>query len=100
MEALSRQQIIDPYEFAHTKKARQIFEEMKQHKEPYSTDVLGESIVVHPNVFSPKYVWDTRFVIENMTCPNGKKVLDVGTGRLKGADPEFFERDCIEHLHK
>ena len=78
MEVLSRLQIIDPYAFAHTKKSIQIFEEMKQHKEPYSTDVLGESIMVHPNVFSPKYVfWDAQFFIENMTCPKGQKGLEL-----------------------
>ena len=73
---------------------------MKQHTKPYLTEVLGESIMVHPNVFSPKYAWDARFFIENMTCPKGKKVLDVGTGRLKGADLEIFKGDCIKHLHK
>ncbi len=53
---------------------------VRSHKEPYTTEILGKEIIVYPNVMSPKYDWSPRFHIENMPNQKGKDFLEIGCG--------------------
>ena len=75
---LSRKQVIDPY--AQVEHTKQNLAEMQKEKTPYTVEIFGVPIVVHENVFSPKYAEETLFFIEKMASPKDKKVLDMGTG--------------------
>ena len=68
---------------------------VRRHTKPYEVDVLGQSILVLPEVMSPRYDWAGYFMIENLPEDlTGWRVLEIGSGTglvavhvlLRGAD--------------
>jgi release factor glutamine methyltransferase len=53
---------------------------IKQTKEPYWVEVLGEKYRVLPNVYSPKYFEDTQIFAANLPEVADKAVMEVGSG--------------------
>lgn len=53
---------------------------MRRHQEPYTFELQGHEVVVHPGVFSPYYDWSSELVIENLPGLTGKTVLEIGCG--------------------
>ena len=53
---------------------------VRKHKRPYIYDVLGKSIIVCPNVMSPKYDRSATFNLKNMPNQSGMSFLEVGCG--------------------
>jgi release factor glutamine methyltransferase len=51
-----------------------------QHKDEYEVTVFGHSMIVHPQVMSPKYSYSPQFVIRHWDVGAGMSVVDVGTG--------------------
>lgn len=47
---------------------------------PYVTTLLGEEIIVHPNVYSPKYFTDTERFADNLPVREGDEMLEIGAG--------------------
>lgn len=54
--------------------------QMRAHTEPYEVEVMGLSIVVLPNVWSPRYDWSSAFYIENFPEVEGRSFLEIGSG--------------------
>ena len=54
--------------------------QVRKHKKPYKTRVMGKEIIVYPNVMSPKYDYSSRFHIQNMPNQRGKSFLEIGCG--------------------
>lgn len=59
---------------------RQILEESKKEKEQYLATVCGREFVVKPNVFSPKYFFDTELFAEHFPIREGEEILEIGPG--------------------
>lgn len=59
---------------------RKILEQSKLEKSPYKTTVLGREFVVLPNVFSPKYFYDTELFAEHLPVKEGESMLEIGPG--------------------
>lgn len=53
-------------------------EAIKQHKEPYTWEVLGREFIIFPNVFNPGK--DSEILAKLMRINKGDEVLDLGTG--------------------
>jgi len=53
---------------------------VRKHKIPYIHDVFGKSIIICPNVMSPKYDWSSTFNLKNMPNQKGKIFLEIGCG--------------------
>jgi len=53
---------------------------MRAHDEPYETNVAGLSILVLPNVWSPRYDWSSAFYLENFPDVRGLSFLEIGSG--------------------
>lgn len=51
-----------------------------QHKTEYKVVVRGHQFIVHPQVLSPKYSYQSTFILKNWDVENGMSVLDIGTG--------------------
>jgi len=54
--------------------------QMRMHKAPYHTDVMGLPILVLPGVWSPAYDWSSLFYVENMPDVRGLDFLEIGCG--------------------
>lgn len=59
---------------------KQILEESKKEKVPYMANVCGREFIVLPNVFSPKYFYDTELFAENLPVNKGEEILEIGPG--------------------
>lgn len=55
-------------------------DKMREHKEPYITEILGKELVVYPDVLSPHYDWSGIFHVRHLGNVEGKQVLDMGCG--------------------
>jgi len=63
------------------KETRKIFGLIERERKPYDITINGITIVVYPNVFSPKYFTDTKWFATKVAEIVGKKtLLEVGTG--------------------
>ena len=49
-------------------------------KRSYKVSILGKKFVVYPNVFSPKYFFDTEFFAKNIEIKKGDDFLEIGPG--------------------
>lgn len=56
----------------------QFLQELKAKTEPYTVEVEGISIVVHPNVFPP--VTDSKLLAAHIRVNPGDRILDLTTG--------------------
>ncbi len=59
---------------------RKVLDQSKQEKEPYTATVCNKDFVVFPNVFSPKYFYDTELFAQNFPVRNGEVMLEIGPG--------------------
>lgn len=57
-----------------------VLRENEAEKERYEVEVLGRKFVVHPNVFSPKYFFDTEFFAQELPVKQGEEFLEIGPG--------------------
>ena len=54
---------------------------VREHDVPYEVDVFGVSMLVCPQVMSPKYDWAGVYMIENLHEQlDGARVLEIGSG--------------------
>lgn len=59
---------------------KQILEESKKEKTPYSVEVSGKEFIVYPGVFSPKYFHDTEIFARHLPVKPGEALLEIGPG--------------------
>ncbi|EKE25356.1 MAG: N-methyl-transferase [uncultured bacterium] len=59
---------------------RKVLEDSKKEEEPYTVTVCGREFKVLPNVFSPKYFFDTELFAENFPLVEGEEILEIGPG--------------------
>ena len=59
---------------------KQVLEESKKEKAPYSVEVLGKKSIVYPGVFSPKYFHDTEMFASHLPITSGQSFLEIGPG--------------------
>jgi len=59
---------------------RKILDQSKLKKAPYKTMVFGREFIVLPNVFSPKYFYDTELFAEHLPVKKGENMLEIGPG--------------------
>lgn len=59
---------------------KQVLEESKKEKAPYSVEVLGKKFIVYPDVFSPKYFHDTEIFASHVPITPGQSFLEIGPG--------------------
>lgn len=57
-----------------------ILQNSQKEKDPYQIKVLGRNFIVLPNVFSPKYFFDTEFFAKEIPVRKGEKILEIGPG--------------------
>ena len=57
-----------------------VLEESQQEKENYLVNILGREFIVYPNVFSPKYFYDTEFFAKEISINDGERFLEIGCG--------------------
>jgi release factor glutamine methyltransferase len=55
-------------------------DQMRAHNSEYEVSIAGVPIVVHPNVWSPRYDWSSLFYVENMCDVAGRSFLEIGSG--------------------
>jgi release factor glutamine methyltransferase len=53
---------------------------MREHKTEYEVTVLGQPILVLPNVWSPGYDWSSLFYVENLVDVRDRSFLEIGSG--------------------
>ncbi|MBP9760784.1 MAG: methyltransferase [Candidatus Magasanikbacteria bacterium] len=58
----------------------QVLRQSQKEKQPYTVDVLGRTFVIYPNVFSPKYFFDTEFFAQELPIHPGETFLEIGCG--------------------
>lgn len=59
---------------------KQILNESQKEDSPYWTEVSGKKFIVYPNVFSPKYFYDTEFFAKNISVQKDEEFLEIGPG--------------------
>lgn len=59
---------------------RLILEQSQGEKEPYEAVVSGKTFIVFPNVFSPKYFYDTELFADHLPIREGEEMLEIGPG--------------------
>lgn len=52
----------------------------QQEDKPYSVIVLGKEFTVFPNVFSPKYFYDSEFFAKEIEVEKNERFLEIGPG--------------------
>ncbi|MES2223803.1 MAG: methyltransferase [Patescibacteria group bacterium] len=57
-----------------------LLDQSQEESGPYTTEVLGRSFVVLPNVFSPKYFNDTEIFAKHLPVRPGEEMLEIGPG--------------------
>lgn len=58
----------------------EILKESQKEGRKYELELLGKKFIVFPNVFSPKYFYDSRFFIENLPFRKEESLLEIGPG--------------------
>ena len=64
----------------YLKGTKTVLEESKKQTEPYTVSVAGEEFIVLPNVFSPKYFYDTELFATNLPINRVTRMLEIGPG--------------------
>lgn len=64
----------------YIKGTRTLLDQSQQEDRPYTTKVLGQSFIVLPNVFSPKYFNDTSIFSQHLPIRSGEVMLEIGPG--------------------
>ncbi len=64
----------------YLKGTAKVLQESEAEKEKYEVEILSRKFVVHPNVFSPKYFFDTEFFAEKLPVREGEEFLEIGPG--------------------
>ena len=60
---------------------KQLYQKVKSHLEPYEITFLGSKLYVFPNVFSPKYFFNTEWYGKALPKIVGNNsFLEIGTG--------------------
>ncbi len=59
---------------------RKVLDQSRQEKGQYVALVGGREFVVFPNVFSPKYFYDTELFAQNLPVNKGEVMLEIGPG--------------------
>ena len=59
---------------------KQVLEQSKSAKKPYTVRVSGKDFIVYPNVFSPKYFRDTKLFADHFPIRAGEEMLEIGPG--------------------
>lgn len=57
-----------------------ILEASAVEREQYTVNIEGHSFVVHLDVFSPKYFFDTAFFARELSIKSGEDMLEIGAG--------------------
>lgn len=73
---------------------QKILVESQKESSPYWVEILNKKFIVFPNVFSPKYFFDTEFFAKEITVEQDEDFLEIGPGSgvvsvcvaLKGAN--------------
>lgn len=58
----------------------QVLEQSQVETKIYEVEILGHKFVLHPNVFSPKYFFDTEFFAKELPVVAGEEFLEIGPG--------------------
>lgn len=58
----------------------EILRQSKKESQPYDVTVLGRKFHVFPNVFSPKYFYDTEIFAQHLPVTKGEALLEIGPG--------------------
>jgi release factor glutamine methyltransferase len=53
---------------------------VRQHTEPYESEIFGRDILIYPGVMSPKYDRSAQMFISMMPKQKGKSFLEIGSG--------------------
>lgn len=75
---------------------KQVIEKSATERRPYKVSILGKEFVVYPNVFSPKYFFDTEFFAKNVKVKKGDEFLEIGPGT--GAISIFVALSCARRV--
>ena len=59
---------------------KKIIDESRKENKPYYVNVLGKKFIVFPNVFSPKYFFDTEFFAKEIKVSKDDEFLEIGPG--------------------
>jgi len=73
---------------------KKVLDDSQKETSPYWVEILGKKFIVYPNVFSPKYFFDTEFFAKEISVKQGEEFLEIGPGSgvvsvymaLKGAE--------------
>ena len=57
-----------------------VLRESEKESEKYKVEILGRKFVVYPNVFSPKYFFDTEFFAKELPVQKDEDFLEIGPG--------------------
>ncbi len=57
-----------------------ILNKSQENTSPYRVSVLGREFIVYPNVFSPKYFYDTEFFASQIAVEPLDRFLEIGPG--------------------
>lgn len=64
----------------YTEGTKKVLNTSQREQFPYTTEVLGKTFIVNPNVFSPKYFRDTEFFAKHIAIKHGDEFLEIGPG--------------------
>lgn len=59
---------------------QKVLDESKQEVSPYWVEILNKRFIVLPNVFSPKYFFDTEFFAKEIKVNKNEDFLEIGPG--------------------
>lgn len=59
---------------------QQVLDQTKAEKKPYTVTICNREFTVLPNVFSPKYFFDTEIFAKNLPIKEGEELLEIGPG--------------------
>lgn len=59
---------------------KKVLDESQKETSPYWVEILGKKFIVYPNVFSPKYFFDTEFFAKEIFVEQGEEFLEIGPG--------------------
>ena len=57
-----------------------VLHESEKENEKYEVEILGRKFIVYPNVFSPKYFFDTEFFAKELPVQKDADFLEIGPG--------------------
>jgi len=59
---------------------QKILDESQKESAPYWVEILNKKFIVFPNVFSPKYFFDTEFFAKKISVKQDEEFLEIGPG--------------------